>query len=295
MKTWAVVPFRHYKDRAIVQRLATWDRLVETLTTFKVYGSKSEAPLWSPTLYREGASRGSSGVRDMTCLVLDYDTGEARTEDARKTWAGWPGLLHTSWSHTEEVHKFRVVMPLHQHVSAADWPGVFAWAAEVTDGSIDPACKDPARMYYLPSIQSTGAPSYAEWWMPEEVTEGFLGQASPWAKHVREHHAQRAEAERRRAAPAMRVQYRSVTASKRAEGRALNECPHAREALGVQLGGKVQRERVGKVTCPKCSRASVWWLINPDTKKTAQCDHLNSCGWWGHLDTLNAHMGKTAR
>ena len=304
--SWAVVPFKGLFDQRVNQRQASWGKLIETLTTFRVCEDKQTAPLWSPAEYQAGTKRGSQGVRALSCLVLDYDSGVSRIENARRAWGGWPGILHTSWSHTDEHHKFRVIMPLHRPVPVEDWGGVFAWAESWTRTvadpahemslkeyraaewiyTVDPACKDPARMFYVPAVSSRDSPAYATHWVDEERPGVFLGCYNPWSRHVKAHRAQQAAIKARRSAPPQRTAYRNPAVSRRAKDSALKTCPHAREALGVELGGKVSADRVGKVTCPQCRRPGVWWIINPTTRVTAQCDHINSCGWYGHLDAL---------
>jgi hypothetical protein len=307
-RRWAVVPFKNTYQKQIDQRWADWDTLVKTLTTFRICETKDRVPAWSPVEYKAGATRGSAGVLSLSCLVLDYDTGAAGIQNALNAWGSWPGILHTSWSHTKELHKFRVIMPLNKPVAREDWPGVFAWAERWTRTvedrdkemsleeylqadwikTIDPACKDPGRIFYVPAVRSDDWPKFATSWIPEDRPETFLGTYSPWALEVRDYRRRAAELAARRAAPPKRTTYGSAARSRQAKGSALKTCPHAREALGVQLGGKVSTDRVGKVMCPKCARPSVWWIINPASKATAECDHLNSCGWWGHLDLLAA-------
>ena len=307
-KAWAVVPFKNTYAKEVHQKHTSWPRLVETLTRFRVYEDKKKVPAWSPAEYQAGATRGSAGVLALSCLVLDYDSGVASIEDALRAWGSWPGILHTSWSHTAEHHKFRVIMPLYRPIAAADWGGVFAWAEswtrttatpdkEMTEEeyrqaewikTIDPACKDPGRIFYLPALRDEEAPHFATSWVPEDRPGVYLGKYSPWSRELKEHRRKAAELAARRAAPPKRTTYTSAARSRRAKGSALMTCPHAREALVVQLGGRMSAERVGKVRCPKCGRPSVWWIINPSTKVTAECDHLNSCGWWGHLDLLAA-------
>ncbi len=41
-------------------------------------------------------------------------------------------MLHTTWSHTDDHHKFRVVLPLAVPVRAADWRPFWDWAAART-------------------------------------------------------------------------------------------------------------------------------------------------------------------
>ena len=59
---WAVVPFPNTYAREVRQTRATWGKLVETFTTFRVRESKAQLPAWSPAIYKEGATRGSAGL-----------------------------------------------------------------------------------------------------------------------------------------------------------------------------------------------------------------------------------------
>lgn len=302
---WAVVPFAHTYAKQVNQKQATWGRLVKTLTTFTVHQDKLKVPAWSPAQYIAGQTRGSAGVRALSCLVLDYDSGVATIEDARRAWGSWPGILHTSWSHTEEHHKFRVIMPLWRPVPAADWPGVFAWAESWTRTTatpdkpmtpeeyrqakwiktIDPACKDPGRIFYVPAVRSEDWPRHAESWTPADRPGVFLGRFVPWQRHLDEYRERQARREARRAAPPPRRR-RKASVQLRQELNQLRTCPSTRQALGISLGGKITGDQVRRVVCPRCRRPSVWWVINPESKTTASCDHLNSCGWYGQLEEL---------
>ena len=302
---WAVVPFRNTYDRQIDQRHATWGRLVKTLTSFRVCDNKLNVPAWSPAEYIAGKTRGSAGVRALSCLVLDYDSGVACIENARKAWGGWPGILHTSWSHTEEHHKFRVIMPLWRPVPAEDWPGVFAWAESwtrttatpdkvMTDEefrrakwikTIDPACKDPGRLFYVPAVRSEDWPRHAEAWIPQDRPGVFLGRYEPWAIHLREYRERKARRDARLIAPRP-PKRRKAAVQMRQDRDQLRTDPITRRDLGITLGGRISGDQVRKVPCPQCGRPSVWWVINPESKHSASCDHLNSCGWYGQLEEL---------
>ena len=126
-------------------------------------GGKDGLPLWSPTLYQEGASRGARGVAGVSMLVLDVDDGTAAAELMR------PGLLclaHTSWSHMrgeEPRQKWRVVYPLAELVPSKDWASVWRWVAQ-TWPMVDPSTKDASRMFYLPAV-----PTKPRWWERIEV------------------------------------------------------------------------------------------------------------------------------
>ncbi len=124
-------------------------------------GAKRDLRLWSPALYRPGADkRGSENVTHVSCLVLDYDDGTA-IADASVTWSSWFHLVHTTWSHTPEHPKFRLIMPLAFPVPAEDWSKVWSWAEEHARFEIDPSMKSPAANYALPAVPHRAWPREA--------------------------------------------------------------------------------------------------------------------------------------
>jgi hypothetical protein len=299
--TFTLSTFTDTYDKTPRQHRATWEQLRQSFTRFKVHdGEKKALSAWSPTLYKEGARRGSSGVVSISALVLDYDDGTS-IDEALDCWGWRPGILHTSWSHELSCPRFRVIMPLAEPVAAEDWPAVFAWAVRWSSRltnpediggpedwhkaelqpTIDPVCKDPGRLYYVPAIRSEDWPRYATSWAP---TTELLGTHAPWTKHLQALRAERAK-KAARPKPPKRVSCRPGQATRKARER-LRTVPSARLALGQELGGKVQTTTVKGITCPQCSRASVWFLIDPDKKTSASCNHGNSCGWWGSLYDL---------
>jgi len=110
---------------------------------------------WSPTIYAEGASRGNAGVTALTALVIDVDDGTSFSE-LECTLAPFLYIVHTSYSHKPEHPKYRVVLPLAAPVMASDWQAAWQRMNVFVKGHADPAAKDPARMYFLPS-QPPGA------------------------------------------------------------------------------------------------------------------------------------------
>lgn len=123
--------------------------------------AKRDLRLWSPALYRPGADkRGSENVTHVSCLVLDYDDGTP-IADASMTWSTWFHIVHTTWSHTAEHPKFRVVLPLAFPVPAEDWAKVWSWAEEIARFEIDPSMKSPAANYALPAVPHRAWPREA--------------------------------------------------------------------------------------------------------------------------------------
>lgn len=178
---WATVPRKTAKGWN-PQIPSTWAHLVGMLTAHDVR-QKKDGELWAPvTVGGNTKSRTNDSVLEISCIVLDFDCGvtpEAALEPIVQRGLAWVG--HSSHSHmlAELVRgeesviaswamvqkrqnegfevseaakpKFRIVVPLSRPVSAADWPGVWEWAHSRLGPDSDVACKNPARLYYLPS------------------------------------------------------------------------------------------------------------------------------------------------
>lgn len=121
---------------------------------------------WSPATFAADR-RAKAGVEAVHALVLDYEApeGEPHTpvDDALDLWAGSLGLLHTSYSHSPERHRSRLVLALSRAVSAQEYPVLWRWAASrcaEAGHSIDEACRDPSRLWFLPAVPPGGEASY---------------------------------------------------------------------------------------------------------------------------------------
>jgi replicative DNA helicase len=110
-------------------------------------------------------------VETLWALVLDYEVPEDAPADLVATtpdeacdlWAGCAGLLHTSYSHTPDDPRFRLVLPLNRTVTPAEYAQVWRWAAHglsVSGHSIDVGCKDPSRLWFLPVVRPGGRATY---------------------------------------------------------------------------------------------------------------------------------------
>jgi hypothetical protein len=285
--TTDLVVFANAFDNAPKPRSYTWTELCSRLTTFRVYPGVGDdkklrsgrVPCWSPATYPEGKTRAAEHVDEVTMLVLDYDDGTP-IEVALERWRDWPLAWYTSWNHTREKHRFRVVIPLARRIPAQLWLRVWTWAANRSAGKIDPACKDPSRVYFIPAIRSEDWP-HASGVVDEggellDLDALTLPDPTPPKKPL--------PPPRRFPAgtPHWKVQ--------REIRERLKVDPQARERLASELGARVRGAgrsyRATEVRCPKCGDASVWWPIEPESSVKAMCNHRNSCGWTGFLDEL---------
>jgi hypothetical protein len=134
---------------------------VRALTTFPVIAAanKLDLPAWSPARFKAGTERKSRNVIDVGALVFDHDEGDP--DAALAGWAGCIAVVHSTWSHTERAPRFRVVVPLATPIAANRWRAAWALAAARAPGA-DPACKDPARLYFRPARPALGADHFAK-------------------------------------------------------------------------------------------------------------------------------------
>lgn len=259
-------------DKQPKGRIITLGALVRALLTVRVLPEvtdKRALPSWSPARFI-GETRRAVDVVEVSCLVLDLDDGDAIA--VSNAWADVSHVLHSTWSHTEEAPRFRLVVPLAKAVPASSWSAAWTWATSRTP-TADAACKDPSRLYFRPAVRDATQPHFAR------HIDGPVLDVLP--KLV-------ASAERARpVATRARVPARQLEHVVRQR---LATDPGTRERVAAELGAPVvgigDGRRAEHLPCPLCGRASVWFLVNPRRQRRACCHHRNSCGWTGPLESL---------
>ncbi len=101
-----------------------------------------------------------------------------------------------------------------------------------------------------------------------------------------EEKAEKAKARAAKRLAPVRVEFRDY---EKEIAKRLKEEPHARLAAAHQLGAKVSGNpaKAQGIQCPACSRKSVYFWIDADGgTSVANCNHANSCGYWGTLYDL---------
>lgn len=155
-----------------------------------VKGDKLSAPAWLPVRLVDGAPmvRKDAHVAAVSCMVFDLDDGTDWVQAWEAVRAlGLEAAIHTTWSHSPSKHKIRAVFPLAEDCPRDQWLEVWLCAeqwARTWGATIDPACKNPSRLYFLPSLPA------AEW--DERIlwfrSEAFGGRALHW-RWLQAHHA----------------------------------------------------------------------------------------------------------
>ena len=269
--TWTVSLFDNLYRTDADQRCLSGAELVDLLTTpgeeFQLT-NKALLPMWSAATFLP-RRRKKAHVQSLSCLVLDYDESTTLAAGLDR-WSDWYRILHTSWSHKPEGHRFRVVLPLSRDVDPDEYTRLWAWANLYSDYEIDRACKDVSRAWALPAVELADPTHQTRFYAtvedgplltPDEVMLPPEPKFEPPPR----------PAEDFRLDPSLYTVH--LDAKMRAE-------------LGHQLGGVVSEDSVRMVECPRCYRTSVWWWIEPGRQLNAVCNHKRSCGWRGPVAAL---------
>lgn len=157
----------------------SWDMVVKSVanpivaTHLKYYGKhediRSVIPLWSfyvpfdsPTKFRkDGHPSGcAENMKAFHCLQIDYDSGEVSIMQFIEEWKPYVFALYTSPSHSNQVEKFRVIIPLPK----AHSPRIFTYKStkeymtnEVFEGC-DVSTIDSYRKQRMPSRITPNSP-----------------------------------------------------------------------------------------------------------------------------------------
>lgn len=160
-----VSTFRSKTDRTPRLLDVSWATLTHKLSQYEFRESK-DGPLFSPAEYAPEATRSVANVLRVHFLGLDFDA--ISDEDfilAVEKLSGVRCCVYATWSQAETKREsgrncYRVIVALSRPVPAQQWPRFFAKAVARFGGKHDNACKDAARMFYLPSMPF-GAESHA--------------------------------------------------------------------------------------------------------------------------------------
>jgi len=233
---------------------------------------KDKLPLWSPTIFNGNRCKNNADV--ITCLVFDVDDGKSEFNQYI-LFHLWNCIAHTSFSHSPDHPKYRIILPLENPIPASDWEkawraGLKIWKFVGSDGEPDmKALKDPARMYYrfaLPKGQ-------------KEIQKSVFnnGRKNLNLDYSNIELPKKAE-------PKKYTKDYPMTVSK-AELRT-----DLRDTIASRSSAVITGNRAHHITCPRCNRNAAYFFIDimshHSPMKGWQCNHQKSCGGYGNLAEL---------
>ena len=157
------------KDSQLHQQAGTWQDILHLLSgSYMSFGSmtldeyqhasdeqrkaQKDGTCWIPCSVLDiDGSRTQANMCEAHLVVLDIDSG-IPLDDVKARIIGLEAAIHSSFSHTPEHPKWRVVMPLKEPIPASDLIELFDHFQARFGGALDASCgHDPARLYYLPA------------------------------------------------------------------------------------------------------------------------------------------------
>lgn len=163
-----VVTFARFPKRTQTRGSAdtqSWLTLAAALQRHLIRREKDGAG-WGPYIYStDPPIRKAANVAEVTCLVLDIETGEP-LDSFREALEEYEWVAYSTHSHRADDPRFRIVLPLAQSVPAELWGRWWEGAVDaLAGGRVDTSCRDLARFFYLPCrlpLSENPDPAWAE-------------------------------------------------------------------------------------------------------------------------------------
>ena len=301
--------FPHVKEPTNIHEYdVTFERLFFFLSKERNKVKKDNMVAWSPTIF-EPKHRLAENSTLMYCLVLDIDQKDRIQKDSRfandtKTAGyidgtydmifselrrlGICAIMHTSFSHTSQLNKFRLILPLETPIEAKKetWRPIYKAAchwlhSNFCDGLTDVSTCDTSRAYYTsPKTDDFRA----------DFSTGIYIDFAAMGEEEKQR--EQAEIERRRAEIENRLAIRRSHTENIDGKRHVTFSDHrrymydllkwdrdARHSLASKLGAKIVGNRAERWTCPACLRNdATYFFIEPTSATSLFCGHVNSCG-----------------
>lgn len=132
---------------------------ISGMLSFRECADKEGVPLLCAAEFLPGEKRSIRGVKSINLMIMDIDDA---SEDAVKAMLagivtlGLQHAWHTTHSHVEGLKngffKCRVILFPDRPIEPNEWLRFWLYINQnVGDGLLDEACKDPCRIYFLPS------------------------------------------------------------------------------------------------------------------------------------------------
>ena len=236
---------------------------------------KGTLPLWSPTNF--AGKRSGANAIEISCLVFDLDDG---TDWAwRLGWNEYHYIAHTSFSHTEDKHKWRIILPLEEPIVAKDWKRAAQaakqlWDRIIREGEPDSnALTDCARMFYRYATPARGDNHLQE----AKANKGERFLRLDYSHIPEEKKVIRYEGWKSRK-PGAKVGIESLFHN-----------PEYRIGIAQKIGANIQGNVARDIPCPSCGENQVYFSIDPSLPHSVlypHCNRANKCKWYGRLEDL---------
>lgn len=137
-----------------------WESFCQRFASPAICAEKLNLPGYSLATFAND-HRAKANVATVTALALDYDAGTTSIDDAITLWSRYAGFLHTTWSHSVDRPRFRVLLRISRRITAEEHELILPWVfAQATKAghAIDAKAKDPSRFWFAAGVAHADAP-----------------------------------------------------------------------------------------------------------------------------------------
>lgn len=129
---------------------ADWGAVCSLLEKRSVRHVREGGRGFSGNRLKPGATRKNENVEYVSMAIADIDNGTT-LESLMPVIGGYEWFAYSSFKHTDEKPRFRIVFPLTKDVPGTEWGTTFKqFDQQLILGNCDPATKDPSRFFWLP-------------------------------------------------------------------------------------------------------------------------------------------------
>ena len=284
----------------------SFDGLAAFLTKERPAAPKLQQVSWSP--YTFDGKRSNKTAQVSTLAVFDFDENTKPVQKIKQQLQNMnlQHVLHTTFSHTEEKHKYRLIIPAGFECAAADQKHFYAamtqWAKDTLDMTPDKACKDAARTFFTSYRNPKGA------MISSIILHGNVVNWEERTKACKKSHAEHIQARREAHSKIVKTTVAELQKLRKTAHDAMFTKPERyitrsdekryfyalaacdadlREELAIRLQcsfetaqndkGEVIRVKATGFQCPYCKRYDTFFYVDPSQSQYAYCAHVKSC------------------
>lgn len=138
-------------------------------TTHVTPSKEKRSILFSPNVYEPFTTRKKENIHYMTGIVFDIDHKKPTQEVIQDVIAKLPPIVvhvYTTWSHTLEIPRWRLIIPFQDKINMSEWENIFERTYKLFNHSaVDMSSKNPAAIYFAPYLKDTDSLFYSESWI----------------------------------------------------------------------------------------------------------------------------------
>ncbi len=153
------ISFSRLKSNEILEQPeVSWDDIRDIFKVHTITEHKEDALLFSPCEFMPGKPRGNANAVRIHFGVLDLDGVTKQDIDyIKEKLTNHTYIFYSTWSHQPDTdtHRCRLLLPFSRPVERGEWSRFWASFHKFFNELNDPACKDMARIYFMPSCKDT--------------------------------------------------------------------------------------------------------------------------------------------